>query len=291
MQSVHVSPLTWLIKAALAHLRGKAAAGPKAFVFPDDVFLVSFPRSGNTWTRFLLGNSIFRDEPVTFANVESRIPDIYINSQQAMLRLPRPRVLKSHEPFDPRYGKMIYIVRDPRDVAVSSYHYMIKRKVIDENYPIEAFIRHFLTGALNGTAGSWGENVATWLAVRGDDREFLLLRYEDMLQDTARELRKVVSFLQLGISELQLARAIDLSSADRMRALEKKQSLVWKRTRHDRQDKAFVRVANSGDWKLQLPVSSVAQIETAWGSVMRILGYELSSESQCEVGLRSFSSV
>jgi len=43
-------------------------------VFPDDLFVVSYPRSGNTWTRFLLGNLIYQDEPITFANVERRLP-------------------------------------------------------------------------------------------------------------------------------------------------------------------------------------------------------------------------
>src|SRR5437868_10954354 len=112
-----------LMKVAWKHLRGKAVAGRNVFVFPDDVFIVSFPRSGNTWTRFLVGNLISQNEPISFVNVESRIPDIYLHSQESLCRMSRPRVLKSHEPFDPRYKKVIYVVRDPRDVAVSRYHF------------------------------------------------------------------------------------------------------------------------------------------------------------------------
>jgi hypothetical protein len=46
-------------------LTGKQMAGRNLTVFPDDVFLTSYPRSGNTWTRFLIGNLIYQDEPVT----------------------------------------------------------------------------------------------------------------------------------------------------------------------------------------------------------------------------------
>src|SRR6202047_4436661 len=80
-------------------LTGRQMAGRNVTVFPDDIFLVSYPRSGNTWTRFLLGNLIFSGGPVTFSNIESRIPEIYFNRDRAMRRLSRPRVLKSHECF------------------------------------------------------------------------------------------------------------------------------------------------------------------------------------------------
>src|ERR1700719_1787779 len=80
-------------------LTGRQIAGRGLTVFPDDIFLVSYPRSGNTWTRFLLGNLIHQGEPVTFSNVESRIPEIYFNRDRVLRHLSRPRVLKSHECF------------------------------------------------------------------------------------------------------------------------------------------------------------------------------------------------
>ena len=46
-------------------------------IFPDDVFLTSYPRSGNTWTRFLIGNLIHQNETVTFLSVERLVPDMY----------------------------------------------------------------------------------------------------------------------------------------------------------------------------------------------------------------------
>jgi hypothetical protein len=94
-------------------LAGRQFAGPNVTVFPDDVFLVSYPRSGNTWTRFLIGNLIDQDEPVTFAYIESRIPEIYFNPDHRMRRLPRPRILKSHECFQPTIAKSCTLCATP----------------------------------------------------------------------------------------------------------------------------------------------------------------------------------
>ncbi len=95
--------------------------GRSFLILPDDVFLVSFPKSGNTWARFLLANLTRPEQPATFANIHLLIPDPSWTTKKELDRLPRPRIIKSHECFDPRYRRVIYIVRDPRDVAVSQY--------------------------------------------------------------------------------------------------------------------------------------------------------------------------
>src|SRR5437660_7753546 len=88
-------------------------------VFDDDVFVVSYPRSGNTWTRFLIANLLHPEEPATFLNIGRLVPDAEVQSSRYMRGIPSPRVIKSHTYFDPRYPRVIYIVRDPRDVAPS----------------------------------------------------------------------------------------------------------------------------------------------------------------------------
>src|SRR5216117_3316416 len=121
-----MSDLWKYLKYGRRILMGQVPAGRRLTVFPDDVFIVSYPRSGNTWTRFLIGNLLYQDDPVTFSNIERRIPEIYFNPDHVMRRLSRPRILKSHECFQPRYKRIIYIVRDPRDVCVSNYHHNVK---------------------------------------------------------------------------------------------------------------------------------------------------------------------
>ncbi len=245
-------------------------------LLPDDIFLVSFPKSGNTWTRFLLANLRFPDEPATWANIDRLVPDPTGTTKRDFDRMPRPRIIKSHECFDPRYPRVVYIVRDPRDVVVSQYHYHRKLRKIADDSPIEKFVTRFLAGE-TCPHGSWGQNVATWLYTSEGSPRFLLLRYEDLLADAARELAKVVEFLHLSASPEHIAQAVERSSADRMRKLEQaqKEHTLFKGSR---KDLSFVRAAGSGGWRKDLPAPQVARIEAAWGPLMQHLGYELASQ-------------
>ena len=264
-------------------LTARQIAGRGVTVFPDDIFLVSYPRSGNTWTRFLLGNLIDQNNPVTFSNIESRIPEIYFNPDRLLRQLPRPRMLKSHECFQPHYPRVIYIMRDPRDVAVSFYHHNVKARNIPDDYPMAKFVPRFIAGEFDPKFGSWRDNVLSWTAVRKDDPGFLLLRYEDLKHDTADVLASVVGFLnrcgfrKIDSSPETLRRTIELSSAENMRALEKQDASNWVLTKGTRNDKPFVRSATSGGWKTQLAPDSVEAIESAWGPLMQNLGYDLVS--------------
>src|SRR5258708_4737426 len=148
-------------------------------IFPDDVFLTSYPRSGNTWTRFLVGNLVHQSEPVTFLNLEQIVPDMYKHADRTLRSLPRPRIMKSHECFDPRYKKIIYVVRDPRDVAVSNYHWEMKQRSMGDAYPIETFVSRWMEPVYWARLGSWGDHVTSWLSTRQGSEGFLLLRYED----------------------------------------------------------------------------------------------------------------
>ena len=252
--------------------------GRSLVILPDDIFLVSFPKSGNTWSRFLLANLLHPEEPATFANIHRLMPDPTGTTNRDFDRMPRPRIIKSHDCFDPRFPRVVYVVRDPRDVAISQYHYHRKLRKIGDQSPIEEFVGRFLAGK-TCPHGSWGQNVITWLATRQDPARFLLLRYEDMVADTARELTKVVAFLNLNAGPERIAQAVERSSASRMRKLEEKGSQECGLTKDSRKDLSFVRAASSGGWKSELPPAMVERIESAWGPVMHYLGYELTTQA------------
>jgi hypothetical protein len=193
-------------------------------------------------------------------------------------------MLKSHESFQPHYPRVIYVVRDPRDVAISFYHHNVKARNIPDDYPMDDFVPRFIAGEFDRKFGSWQDNVLSWIALRGKSENFVMLRYEDMKRDTAAAIRRIAAFLELcsfrhiDTSPEAVKRAIDLSSPERMRALEKQESGSWVLTKGTRSDKPFVRSATSGGWKAQLSPASVAAIESAWSGLMQQLGYELVGE-------------
>jgi hypothetical protein len=245
-------------------------------VLPDDVFILSFPKSGNTWTRFLIANLIYPETPADFSNINHLIPDPEAMSKRDLAKMPRPRIIKSHQYFDPRYPRIIFIARDPRDVLLSTYHFQRKRRVIDDHYPLKEYAGQFIAGKTS-PYGSWGDNVASWLVTRQGRPGFLLLRYEDMLEDAARELNKVAAFLQIPPDAERIATAVRRSAADEMRKLEKSQAHLWSTTKSTRQDVPFVRAAKAGGWRTELPEEAALQLEAAWGHLMAHLGYELLS--------------
>ena len=181
-------------------------------------------------------------------------------------------------------------MRDPRDVAVSQYHYHRKLKKIDDEYAIEKFVTRFLAGE-TCPHGSWGQNVATWLATREGDPRFLLLRYEDMVSDTAHELGRIAGFLNISAGPDQIAQAVERSSAGRMRKLEQAQSEDCGLTKDSRKDLSFVRSASAGGWRSELPAPLVAAIEAAWTPQMRYMHYELTTQSPVDTKLFELTGV
>lgn len=254
---------------------GRLAPGRRMTVFPDDVFLISYPKSGNTWLRFLVGNLVYPDKPVTFADVERRVPSVYGLPDRVLRRLPKPRYLKTHEPFHPEYQNLIYVVRDPRDVAVSFYHYLVKIKELSPNSPVDLFVPDFIAEKVYTKFGPWAEHVMGWLAMKVSRKKFLFLRYEDLLSNTSKELLKVATFLGIEAAQERLENVVQQSSVKQMRELEKSQSQMWSTTKRTRKDVPFVREAKSGQWSRILSDDSVAAIERSWGPVMHALGYSL----------------
>jgi len=261
-------------KYAVQYVLGLDQAGRHFTVFPDDTFLVSYPKSGNTWVRFLLANLIYPNETVGFANINRLLPAPGVLSKRFLRKLPRPRILKSHEPFEVRFRKVVYLVRDPRDVAVSEYHFDLKKRYIDADVSLEQFVKRFIAGETS-SYGSWWEHAASWIAARHGNPAFLLVRYEDLLSDSIGETGKIAEFLGIQAGPERLRAAVERSSADRMRKLEKQQADQWTGTRNTRKEIPFVRAAKSGGWKETLPAHSVEEIEVAWAPLLNFLGYPL----------------
>lgn len=262
--------------SAVKFLTRRDPPGRLLKTLPDDTFLVSYPKSGNTWLRFLVSNLIQADPPVSLVGADSLIPAVDGKSKKYFNEMPTPRIIKSHYPFTETYKRVIYVVRDPRDVVMSQYHYQIKRGVLDPGTPVEPFVGRFLAGDVC-PYGSWGENVGSWLATRRGTSQFLLVRYEDMQADILKETERIADFIGIAPDPTRFATAIERSSAKRMRELEKAERDQWASTKGTRQDMFFIRSATSGEGKASLPAHCLDQIEAEWGDLMTSLGYTLVS--------------
>jgi hypothetical protein len=194
----------------------------------EDVFLVSYPKSGNTWLRFLIANAIKVhhqiDKEVNFFSIVDMIPEIRLNGEMKQGgpfgRTDIPRIIKSHSPYNPYYYRVIWLVRDPRDVMVSYYYYLRWLKRISEDTDISEFIRQEKYGINN-----WIKHTESWYFYTGiaGGQIVKMFRYEDFIKDTYSQLAMLMELLGINISDQSLKQAIELSSKERMKDLEKRQ--------------------------------------------------------------------
>jgi hypothetical protein len=264
-------PMLTAVRRNIAQRLGFYPPAGALRVFDDDLFLVSYPKSGNTWVRFLIGDLASRAEYVDFINIERIVPDIYQNREFLLWTIPRPRILKSHECFDSRYRRVIYLVRDPRDVLISYYHYKVMMGDIDSSTPLELYAERFLDG--EDRFGSWQEHAESWLNSTADHRDFLLIRYEDLLSDPVTHLSRVAQILGIQRDKTALSAVVARYTVDKMRRLENQQWQRWNPLKGKRAGDQFVRSGTSGSWQRELPSSVARELEIRWGRTMERLGY------------------
>ncbi len=262
-----------IIKKLITNKISDRKTGRNIDIYCDDIFLVSYPKSGNTWLRFLLGNIIY--ENVDFSNMEKFVPDIYIVNNKKLKAIPKPRILKSHEYFHPKYKKVVYIVRDPRSVAVSYYHYQIKFKKIDEKFPFSEFLVNFIAGHYD-SFGTWSENIESWLATsEADTDKFILVRYEDLKVSTYEQLKTITKFIGLNIDDEVMKISIKKSSFDNMKSNEILNKTKIQVLRNSNIEMPFVRAGKIDEWKSYFSDSDHRLLVDNFGVTMQKLGYIL----------------
>ena len=223
------------LKYRLKRLLGRNQPFMPEEIRSDDVFVVSYPKSGNTWVRFLLANALYPDAEVDFHTIHELIPEV---GQEELRRdaLPSHRLLKSHAPYRAVYPRVIYILRDGRDVYTSYYHY--KQLDLDTETTFEDFLsgRHWPT--------RWAEHVRGWMRAAAVRDNILVVRFEDLKEDSVRELRRMVSFLDRGaIPESQLQDAAEAYIYQNMRRLEKERGRKYEKVER------FMRKGKAGNWE------------------------------------------
>jgi hypothetical protein len=176
---------------------------------PDDVFIVSYPKSGTTLLQMLLYQLTTQGEMEIshIAEVEPWFEMLLrFGDPSKIAALPSPRVFKSHcrHGMLPRGGRSIYLVRDLCDVALSAFHHQDIMGGGEEG--LEGFIDRFIDG--RPAFGSWYKHLASWWPHRNDP-DVLFLRYEEVIRDLAGTARRVAAFCGLPLREDQLPRIVE----------------------------------------------------------------------------------
>lgn len=271
------------------------------------IWIASFPKSGNTWVRLLLSNllagaetpqninEMFLSEGV--ASARGRLEEITLVDSNLLRKREADRILaaaldafgqeleadtfvKTHNAYTylddgtPMLGRMgraaIYLIRDPRDVAVSLTHFWgcTQEKAIevlndgDAIFPATAQQLAQYVKDWSGHARSWLEQTNVTVSV---------IRYEDLLENTAEVLRKLVRFLSIQASNAEVERAVRHASFRELSAQEQDKGF----REASRTGAPFFREGRSGGWRNALTQCQAERIVEAHREMMTRFGYLL----------------
>jgi len=277
---------------------------------PDKiVWLASYPKSGNTWMRAFLtallnpdkeGLDINNMVPSTIASsrqlfdemagvsASDLLPDeierlrpaiyrqnameseelIYHKIHDAWIRLP------DGEPLIPAdvTRAVIYIIRNPLDVAVSFAHHLhtsIDKTIDIMNNPQYAFCdrRDRLANQLRQRLLTWSGHIRSWVDESG--LRVCVMRYEDMSAKPEVTFTKAIDFIGLHHSPAEIRAALELCNFSRMQKQEEEKGFSEKNARFP----SFFRKGTVGDWRNVLSRDQFLRITGAHGSMMARFGY------------------
>lgn len=274
-------------------------------------WLSSYMKSGNTWTRAFLtaylngevhldrligapiaGQRILIDKWLGFPTfgmppprVESLRADAYRALGRACWKRGQPTFIKTHDwwkmtprgeplfPYEATF-RVLLIVRDPRDVAVSLAHHLgepVSSSVTHmarEDFALAVFGPHTRNQVVQHL-GSWSLHFESWC----DDSNLYchIMRYEDMKRSPATAFRRMLEYLDIPIHEGKLETALTLSSLENLKKLEGGKGGFKEAAATA--DTAFFRKGEVGTHKGELAPEDRAKLELTHSKVMRRLGY------------------
>lgn len=240
------------------------------FVKNSDLFIVSYPKSGNTWVRLIVGKIFFKH--VNYNNLDNLLPESYSFKESTYFETQgKYRIFKSHDYFDHRFKKVIYVVRDPREVIVSSYFFQIKIGAIKKNYSKRLFLKEFLKGKFDSNFGSWEQNVGSWFGSKKN--QIIFVKYEDLVSNTKSEIKKIARFLGKKLTKKKINEIIKETSFDNLKKEENDVQLNWNSIKNNRPDMKFFRSGKTNSWKKFLTKKENYEIKKKWSTYMKIFNY------------------
>lgn len=273
---------------------------------PGILWLASFPKSGNTWTRAFLANLILDppeplplrsiadicpsephemwyqplcDKPVGEMKADELAP-LRGQAQERVVSLNKNVVpMKTHSYLGEDRGHPIfsmkatygavYIIRDPRDVAISAADHFgcsIDRMIEMMGDPLSE------TAPLPGTiihelVSTWSNHVESW--TQWNHPGIFVVRYEDLLTDPVDQFGRIARHFGISTDKARIKKAVEFSSFKQLQKLEAEQGFI-ERSEHSER---FFRSGRSGGWREKLTSAQVAQVERDHAKQMKRFGY------------------
>ncbi|MBM4255870.1 MAG: sulfotransferase domain-containing protein [Deltaproteobacteria bacterium] len=240
---------------------------------PTDVIITPYAKSGTTWVQQIVYGLRTRGD-MDFDEITSVIPWIEMAHDLGMdLNQPQkgqPRAFKSHLSWDlvPKGARYIYVIRDPKDVVVSMYHFMAGWWFETGAIPLTTFAREQFLQPKSPMA--YWAHVRSWWPHRHDPN-VLFLCYEDMQADLSATVERIATFIGCPLDDDLRTIVIHQSSLPFMQANQRHFDDHLIRAKRDAicglppgGDSSKVRTGNVGDHARELPREESLEFDRVW---------------------------
>jgi len=236
-------------------------------LYRDEFILgASFPKSGNTWFRFIVSNvnnliGNFNEE-INFHTIRYFSPEIRHNRNlnNAKIIDNFPIFLKTHFPYNFKFKKYksVLIIRKPEDVMVSYYVYLQDEK-FKKLPPLSKFIKHWRYGI-----PAWVNFHKSWYK-----HYDYLIKYEELLKDPFKVIKEMYLYFGYDIPDNIIKEALNLSNKENMRKVLKEKGDPKAKNKNFQ----FIRKGISGEGKQKLSKSNLEYIEKYTNQILKKYGY------------------